>query len=283
MNSFRVLILSLLMPLSIHAHPGIGLVYDGESTIYYTDLVHIWKMDTQSGEASIFLENIHSHELWLDIDGSLYGEHYWYDESNQVFKHYIWMATTDGELTKISDTIVGENDHFSFIRENQYTSYSFSPFNSDFQFIKEISDSIKVFIATTLTNPGWMYLAQDSSIILSNRTSDNANQILSINLSNGNTKTLADNITISKLPFSFLDDSHQVFGIWQDDQANIYVALYGGRQVVRIDHEMNQETVLESSFFWSPVNGVFDSNNDLWLMEASLRGKVRVRKVSLIG
>ena len=69
MKIIRVLLFISLFPISFYAHPGIGLVHDGERTIYYTDLVHIWKLDTESGEATIFLEGIHSHELWLDDNG----------------------------------------------------------------------------------------------------------------------------------------------------------------------------------------------------------------------
>jgi hypothetical protein len=38
-------------------------------------------------------------------------------------------------------------------------------------------------------------------------------------------------------------------------------------------------TVLTTGFFWTPVNGVFDNQGDLWLMEAQLNGRIRLRKV----
>jgi hypothetical protein len=71
------------------AHPPIGLVYDGKNTIYYSDLNHIWKLDTNTGLAIIYKENIHSHQLFLDKQGNLYGEHYWYLEPEGKFQNYI--------------------------------------------------------------------------------------------------------------------------------------------------------------------------------------------------
>jgi hypothetical protein len=282
MKFLRVVFFVLLIPISSYAHPGIGLVYDGDQTIYYTDLVHIWKLNTITGEASIFLENLHSHELWLDEDGSLYGEHYWYDQSNEVFKHYIWMATPDGQLNKISETIEGENDHFSFVRESISESYLTRPIDSYHELIRTDSNSIVVFPDFTLQNPEWMYQSSDSSVYILDRDFErDVVQLNKVNFRSSTLDVLSQNLKIGKFPFSMLDHHSSVYGIWEDDQSNIYVALYGGRQVVQIDQDLNQETVFKSSFFWSPVNGVFDSNNNLWVMEASIRGKVRVRKVTL--
>ncbi len=284
MKIIRVLLFISLFPISLFAHPGIGLVYDGDQTIYYTDLVHIWKLNTDTGESSIFLENLHSHELWLDGDGALYGEHYWYDQSKGVFKHYIWMATPDGELNKISDTIEGENDHFSFIRSSITESYSTRSRESMYELIKSNSDTTIVFPDFALTSPGWMYLTSNSEVLILDRNLGmDEISLHKVNFAESSHLLIADNIKIGKLPFSLLDHHSSVYGIWEDDQANIFVSLYGGRQVIRIDENLTRETVINTSFFWSPINGVFDSNNNLWLMEASLRGKVRVRKVQFFG
>jgi len=280
MKILRVLFFAVFLPFNILAHPGIGLVYDGDQTIYYTDLVHIWKMNTLSGEASIFLENIHSHELWLDADGSLYGEHYWYDEGNKVFKHYIWKATSNGELTRISDITIGENEHFSFVRNSMTESYSTQSNDSLYRLIKTSGDSIITFPDFNLFHPGWMYLTNKSKLLILDRDILNDNVVLhQVDFETSSRITIAEELKKGRLPFSLLDDHSSVYGIWQDDQSNTYVALYGGREVVRIDEQLNQETVLKTSFFWSPVNGVFDSDNHLWLLEASVRGKFRLRKI----
>ena len=63
---------------SLKAHPGIGIVMDNEGNVYYTDLTHVWKIPKE-GKLTIAVENVHTHELYLDSNGNLYGEHEWYN------------------------------------------------------------------------------------------------------------------------------------------------------------------------------------------------------------
>lgn len=278
MKKATLLLFLILCSISAFAHPGIGLVYDGDRTIYYTDLTHIWKLDTETGEASIFIENIHSHELWLDESGALFGEHYWYDEPNQVFRHYIWMANSDGEFSKISETITGENEHFSFVRNSIDQSFRLLRTANAFEIIQIDSASSTTIGEFSFNDPSWIFFSDSDHILIADYPS-----IYSFAVSSKILRTLADDLTQSKLPFSLQDEHHHIYGIWQDGQSNTYVALFGGRQVVKIDSDFNQETVYNSSFFWSPVNGLFDKNDNLWLMESTFRGAARVRKVQLEG
>ena len=110
--------LFFIQVLKAEAHPGIGMVYNGNNTIYYTDLEHIWKLDIATGKSERYLENIHSHELYLDKEGNLYGEHYWYIESEEAFKNFIWKADENGIFQKIREEQYGENNDFSFIRND---------------------------------------------------------------------------------------------------------------------------------------------------------------------
>ena len=93
----------------VQAHPGIGLVYNGNQTIYYTDLTHVWRLNTKTGESEIYLENIHTHELFLDENGNLFGEHYWYEESEEKFKNFIWKVDNNGEFYKVRNDQYGDS------------------------------------------------------------------------------------------------------------------------------------------------------------------------------
>ena len=66
--------LNLIVMATIQAHPGVGIVNDSKGNIYYTDLKHIWKIDTL-GRKSIAVPHVHSHELYMDEHDNLYGEH----------------------------------------------------------------------------------------------------------------------------------------------------------------------------------------------------------------
>ena len=68
----------LFITFLLSAHPGIGIVMDSKGNVFYTDLVHVWQI-TPDGEHQIALKNVHTHQLFLDENGHLYGEHSWYE------------------------------------------------------------------------------------------------------------------------------------------------------------------------------------------------------------
>ncbi len=254
------------------AHPGIGLVYDGKKTIYFTDLVHVWKLDITTGEPEIFLENIHTHELYLDPQGHLYGEHYWYVESEGKFKNYIWKADEKGILTKIIEDRYDENNDFSFVRNNRFESFEIRKTADNYEIIKSDSVTETVLHQAKLKHPTWKYLTKKEELLFIDYPS--------LYLANSSDMVLLESdISSSRFPFSLQSENHSIYGVWTDQNENIYVALYGGRQVIKIDKEGYMNRILTSSFLWSPVNGVFDKNEDLWLMECRIGGEIRVRKI----
>lgn len=80
------------------AHPGIGLVIDRAGNIYYTDLKNIWKQ-SPDGRKRIVVEGVHSHELYMDSEDQLYGEHLWYKPEEDQFYQYHWCLQNNGKLT----------------------------------------------------------------------------------------------------------------------------------------------------------------------------------------
>ena len=44
------------------AHPGVGLVEDSRGNVYYTDLVHVWKI-SPDGRKTIAVRNAHTQRL----------------------------------------------------------------------------------------------------------------------------------------------------------------------------------------------------------------------------
>ena len=80
--SCLIILISLLAPVKeSFAHPGIGIVKDRKGNIYYTDLKQVWKID-KSGTKTMVVNNVHSHELYMDAEDNLYGEHLWYNGKN---------------------------------------------------------------------------------------------------------------------------------------------------------------------------------------------------------
>ena len=261
-----------LFLVTIQAHPGIGLVYDGENFLYYTDLEHIWQLDTNTGKKRIYVENVHSHELVLDSKGNLYGEHYWHEESEAQFWNYIWIKRIDGSFEKIRENRIGENNDFSFVRDSEFNGYSIQLIDGRFALIKSDSTTQSVWYTMELNRPGWSYLTRNGKLLFSDYPRVYRADSEGVDV-------LVSDLSASRFPFSLQDKTHHIYGIWEDKNGMIYVALYGGRQVLRINTAVESEQVLSTGLLWSPVNGVFDNNEDLWLLEARMDGAVRVRKI----
>ena len=271
MRVLLILVSFLWMTRSI-AHPGIGLVYDGDRTIYYTDLTHIWKLDIENGEREIAVSDVHSHELCLDRDGNLYGEHYWYDADQQIFKNYLWKLNKKGVFSKIREEVTGENTDFGFVRDSRFRSYVID--NNDEQYVISRIDSTgpQPLVKANLRQPGWKYMSNQDILYFTDENSLYSLKGSELNL-------LAGKLKSSRFPFSLQAEEHNLYGIWTDRFQNIYLANYGGRLVKQINQQGEVFKVLKSDFFWSPVNGVFDHDDQLWLMESTITGRVRIRKV----
>lgn len=272
MKNVYLIIICFLIQSYINAHPAIGFVFDGKQTIYYSDLNHVWKLDTRTGISEIYKENIHSHELFLDKEGNLYGEHYWYLESEEQFKNYIWRIDKDGTFQKIREEQEGENKDFSFIRDDDFNSYGIYRILENFQIIKADSISQDTWHITNLEEPNWQYLTEEKSLLFVDFP-----KIYRAN--KNNISVIAEDASARRFPFNLQDDKHNIYGLWTDRNDNIFIAVYGGRQIKKIEKNGKIRRVFISDFLWSPVNGVFDQNGDLWLMECRVGGAVRVRKI----
>ena len=69
-----VVLSPLIAALPAGAHAGWGLVRDStRGVIYYTDLQRVWRI-SPTGERSVAVADVHTHELMLDDRGNLYGE-----------------------------------------------------------------------------------------------------------------------------------------------------------------------------------------------------------------
>lgn len=270
----RILLLFTLIVSSPHcySHPGIGLVYDGQHTIYYTDLEHVWKINTDNGLKEIAVHNVHTHELFLDRKGNLYGEHYWYDQSQQLFYNYIWQLGQDRVLKRIRDEQQGENSDFGFVRDKYDRSYSIRENKGQFAGVMTDSTGNHILFSTKLKSPGWCYLSAEEILYFTDYPSIYA-------WDGKRLETIATDLSSSRLPFSLQSEHHHLYGIWTDRAQNIYVANYAGRVVQRIDPQGGVNSVLKSGINWSPLNGVYDRDQNLWLMESSLFGEIRVRKI----
>lgn len=91
----------LCAPVVVSAHPAWGLVVDTvRQVIYFSDLEQVWRIDA-TGDVSVFVPDVHSHDLFLGPNGVLYGEHEWYDAATDIYHTRHWKATPEGDVSYV--------------------------------------------------------------------------------------------------------------------------------------------------------------------------------------
>src|SRR5574342_736257 len=108
----------ILLPTCVlYAHTGIDIAKDSKGNIYYTDLKQVWKI-SPNGKKTIVVSGVHTHELYVDQQGNLYGEHLWYNgEKLNTWGHFVWCLKNTGELVKVIEPTEGFLNDYSFVRD----------------------------------------------------------------------------------------------------------------------------------------------------------------------
>lgn len=96
-------------------HPGVGIVLDSRGNVFYTDLVHVWRI-APDGSKSIAVRNVHTHELSIDSLGNLYGEDSRYVGSDR-FETRVWRRGVDGRISEVLPWRDGTYPEYGFTRD----------------------------------------------------------------------------------------------------------------------------------------------------------------------
>jgi hypothetical protein len=275
-----ILTAGIIMILTIQAmgHPGVGIVMDNKGNVFYTDLKHIWKISAD-GQVSIAVRNVHSHEIYLDKDENLFGEHLWYEgEASNTWGHYVWKLSVTGKLEKVVPPTVGFLENYSFVQDAHDHMYWADRSNPCQKIVKLNPDKSKSRLTTDcLHDVRWMTATAEGNLYLIDRY-----DLIKID-QRGHVQTLAEDLQERKLTQFTVIDPHLAMGVWTDKKENVYVAIYGARKVKKITPDKKISVVAETSVTWSPTGGLVAPNGDYWLLEYSLTNEARVEKITTGG
>jgi hypothetical protein len=99
---------------------------DSRGSVYYTDLKQVWKL-SPDGSKSVVVPRVHTHELFIDFQDNLYGEHLWYEgEATKTWGHRVWRLAADGTRTDVIPARAGfreDRGDFSFVRDAKGSMY----------------------------------------------------------------------------------------------------------------------------------------------------------------
>jgi hypothetical protein len=255
------------------AHPGVGIVMDSKRNVFYTDLTHVWKIDTE-GKKSIAVRNVHTHELYIDEHDNLFGEHLWYDERRPTdWAHFVWRLSSQGQYQKIIPDTEGFRKEYSFVRDYQGNMYWADRENACQKIIRrDKNDRDIVLNVGCLKNIRWMYATPEGIVYVMDgfdlKQIDGGGVINTIALHlEENTKTNFKD-----------DDPHLIMGLHANREAEVFVAVYGGGKVKKVKRGKTVVAVFESNVQWLPTGVLSAPDGDLWILECSPTNAVRVER-----
>jgi len=256
----------LACAVTAHAHPGVGIVRNSRGDVFYTDLRHVWRI-APDGKLSIVVRDVHTHELYLDAKGDLFGEHLWYD--GRAWRHRVWRRSAAGRVSEVMGAREGFLRDMSFARDWQDSHY----WVDGTVIGKRSRDGRVTQHAAGLRKPGRMTVTRGGTVYVMD-----GGDLRKVS-PEGEVTLLRERLSGQQPPHANVADANHHMGLWTDEAGDVYVAVAGERLVMRVnDHGAN--VVARSPAPWAPSGGTIGRDGDLWLLEYDDANRVRVRQVS---
>jgi hypothetical protein len=254
------------------AHPPVSVVIDSRGNVYYSDLEQVWRV-APDGTKSVAVRGVHTHELCLDAQDNLYGEHLWYEgERIDKWGYYVWRRSPDGKVAKVIPNREGFLTNYSFVRDRAGNMYFADREHG--QIRKRAPDGKITLVAGEVKQMRWLHATPGGTLYLIDGHD-------LVRVKGGRATRMARDLARTYLARPYVSLQHAIMGIWTDPAENVYVADYAHGEVKRITQSGTVATVLRSPAGWSPVGGTFARNGDLWVLECTFTNAVRVRKMRL--
>jgi hypothetical protein len=270
-------ILSGIAP-SLLAHPPVSVVMDPRGNVFYSDLEKVW-MISPAGKKAVAVPRVHTHELGMDAVGNLYGEHVWYEgDATKQWGHRLWRRTPEGRVTDVIPARRGYPGGYGFARDASGATYWTDRLTPARFFRQSPSGEITtVAVCRDCPQVRWVTAAPDGTLYFID-----AGEIKELSPS-GRFRTLTRGIARRRWTQPQVNAQHRVMGVWTDRARNVYAAVYGSRDVVRVSADGRAQVVARSTLPWSPTGGMVAPNGDLWILECSYTNSIRVRRIARDG
>jgi hypothetical protein len=274
------------------AHPGTGIVMDRAGSVFFTDLSRIWKLEP-GGRLSVAVPETHTHELYVDGEGNLFGEHAWYEPGENRFWTRAWKRAPGGALTEVLPATEGFPGFVSAAVDAAKNRY-FADVNNNLRETSRVLRRASDGALTTLAGGAWgqrdgagpqarfssiggVTLGADGHLYVTDGAS-----VRRIGL-DGRVKTLAREGLLSKPRLAVSGgNSNHLMGIAADRKGRVFLAHFARRSVLEVAPDGRVTRVMRERWPWSPTGVALTGRGDLLVLEypsPPMPGKSRVRVV----
>src|SRR5437870_4911472 len=256
----------LLVVASARAHPAVSVVFDSHGNVYFSDLKQVWRV-VPGGAQAVVVPNVHTHELYMDAQDNLYGEHLWYEgDATKRWMHYFWRRSPDGRISRVVEehqTFKGEVDP-SMVRDRAGNQYWADRAHN------AIMKNTTVLARGNFRDIRFM-TAKPVGVVYFIDTFD-----LMRVTPDGRLSTVARGLSSEDLIASRAHN--QIMGLWTDRAGNVYLADIKDKVVKRVTPAGPVSIVTRSKLTWDLSGGGFAPNGELWVLEFRLY-EARVRRI----
>jgi hypothetical protein len=267
-------IVLLLTGTAAEGHPGVGIVQDSRGNVFFTDLKQVWKI-TPDNTMSVAVPDVHTHELCLDAEDNLYGEHLW--GGGGRWRHRVWCLKRDGTLKDVVSAREGLLRDYGFVRDRVGNMY-WADRGAKTAIMKRRPDgSITTHAVADFRAVQWITATADGILFLMDRGD------LRRVSPEGRVTTVVTGLSEHKPPPSEVSERNYHMGLWTDKEGSVYVAVARERLVLRVEPDGRTKIIARSGASWSPSGGMFDRDGNLWLLEYNVANAVRARRIDREG
>ncbi|MEM9302052.1 MAG: hypothetical protein AAGE01_08065 [Pseudomonadota bacterium] len=276
----------LLASTTALAHPGWGLQVDVEGNVYFTDLDHVYRAAADGG-VDRWVEDVHSHALYLDEDEALIGEHSWVNEGGE-FRHRYWRADASGKRSELSPAAAAAS--FGMASPNGGQLLPFSDNNKGVAGLASVTDGAASASALPRVGAVDGSLEQARFGIFGAAISDGAGGLLVT--SGGQLRAIDARGRVTTVlgeaqgfPFD-AEGSSRLLGLSLAFNGDVFVADLDERELLRVDRDTGEVIrVLGADLAWT-IAGVHVSGTYVYLLEVNRfpwSSDVRVRRMDSNG
>lgn len=255
-------LLAFALALPAFAHPPVSVVFDSRGNAYYSDLEQVWQV-APDGTKRVAVPQVHTHELYMDAQDNLFGEHTWYEgEAINKWGHYVWRRDARGRVTKVIPNTEGFLTNYSFVRDRAGNMY-FADRDHHTIVKRTPAGRNEIIVRGRFRDFRWMTVTPEGAVFYVD-----AGDVL---------RFTPDDKRLTRIA-RLGGERHDVQGIWLDRTGNVYVAHSSRRQVKRVTPGGVVSMVDASTPPWAPSGGAIDRGGRLWVLEYSPTNAVRLRR-----
>ena len=259
------------------AHPGWGIVQDSRGSVYFTDTRQVWKV-TPEGMVSVVVAEVHTHELYIDANDNLFGEHLWYEgDATQKWGHRVWRRRPNGTVTDVVPARGGFRTDYSFVRDGRGNMYWADRTKQATIKKRTPGGAVTTWATGPFRSVEKMTALMDGTLYLID-----AGDLRRVS-SQGVVSTVVRQLTGTEGATSEVGQLNYHMGLWTDRAGHVYVAAAAERSVLRVDSKGSVSVVDRSATPWSPSGGMIDHDGNLWVLEYDDHNRVRTRRIDRAG